>query len=102
MPSRLHSQVKYNDFNPSNGALIAASTSLSRCEFSDPYFGEENENVTMERETLSHIDVLIVGAGLGGLFAAIECYRQGHSPRVIESKNELECLGQFSFIDVKV
>lgn len=60
------------------------------------------ENVNMEREALSHIDVLIVGAGLGGLYAAIECYRQGHSPRVIESKNELEGLGQSSFIDIKV
>lgn len=65
-------------------------------------FGDKMENVNMEREALSHIDVLIVGAGLGGLYAAIECYRQGHSPRVIESKNELEGLGQSSFIDIKV
>ena len=64
-------------------------------------FGDKMENVNMEREALSHIDVLIVGAGLGGLYAAIECYRQGHSPRVIESKNELEGLGQSSFIDRK-
>ncbi|KAK5062912.1 hypothetical protein LTR84_004988 [Exophiala bonariae] len=49
----------------------------------------------MKREALSHIDILIVGAGLGGLYAAIECYRQGHSPRVIESKPELEALGDF-------
>ena len=47
----------------------------------------------MEREALSHIDVLIVGAGLGGLYAAIECHRQGHSLRVIESKTELDRLG---------
>ena len=51
----------------------------------------------MRREALSDIDVLIVGAGLGGLYAAIECYRQGHSPRIIESKNEVERLGQCPF-----
>ena len=50
----------------------------------------------MKRETLSDIDILIVGAGLGGLYAAIECHRQGHSPRIVESKSELEGLGGFS------
>ena len=47
----------------------------------------------MEREALSNIDVLIVGAGLAGLYFAIECYRQGHSPRIIESKSGVELLG---------
>ncbi|KAK6382281.1 hypothetical protein LTS17_004168 [Exophiala oligosperma] len=49
----------------------------------------------MQREALSNIEVLIVGAGLGGLVAAIECYRQGHSPRVVESRNEAEGVGDF-------
>lgn len=52
----------------------------------------------MQREALSDIDVLIVGAGLGGLVAAIECYRQGHSPRVVESRNDVEGLGEGGFI----
>ena len=56
----------------------------------------------MEREPLSHIDVLIVGAGLGGLYAAIECYRQGHSPRIIESTDAVEDLGQSLFLHIKV
>jgi monoamine oxidase len=47
----------------------------------------------MQRESPSGIKVLIVGAGLAGLYAAIECYRQGHSPQVIESKNEIDALG---------
>lgn len=47
----------------------------------------------MQREPPSNIKVLIVGAGLAGLYAAIECFRQGHSPQVIESKNEVESLG---------
>ena len=32
----------------------------------------------------SGINVLIVGAGVGGLTAALECHRKGHSVRVIE------------------
>ena len=51
----------------------------------------------MQREPPSHIDILIVGAGLGGLYAAIECHRQGHSVRVLEGKPELEGLGLTPF-----
>lgn len=47
----------------------------------------------IKREAPSGIDVLVVGAGLGGLFAAIELYRQGHDVRIIESKPRLEALG---------
>lgn len=32
----------------------------------------------------SGINVLIVGAGVGGLTAALECHRKGHSVRIIE------------------
>ena len=32
----------------------------------------------------SGIDVLIVGAGVGGLVAALECYRKGHNVRIWE------------------
>ena len=49
----------------------------------------------MERESLSGIEVLVVGCGLGGLFAAIELYRQGHSVRMIELKSKIEGLGKF-------
>ncbi|KAH7050212.1 putative MAK1-like monooxygenase [Macrophomina phaseolina] len=39
------------------------------------------------------IDVLIVGAGFGGLTAAIECHRQGHNVQIYESFPELKSLG---------
>lgn len=37
--------------------------------------------------------VIVVGAGFGGLTAAIECHRQGHSVTIFESFPELKVLG---------
>lgn len=39
------------------------------------------------------IKVIIVGAGFGGLCAAIECHRQGHNVEIYESFKELKVLG---------
>ncbi|CEF78546.1 unnamed protein product [Fusarium graminearum] len=39
------------------------------------------------------IKVIIVGAGFGGLTAAIECHRQGHDVEIYESFPELKVLG---------
>ncbi|PSN59451.1 FAD/NAD(P)-binding domain-containing protein [Corynespora cassiicola Philippines] len=39
------------------------------------------------------IRVIVVGAGFGGLTAAIECIRQGHSPVIYESFPSLKILG---------
>jgi 2-polyprenyl-6-methoxyphenol hydroxylase-like FAD-dependent oxidoreductase len=41
----------------------------------------------------SGIKVVIVGAGFGGLTAAIECHRQGHDVEIYESFPELKTLG---------
>lgn len=48
-------------------------------------------------EPPSGIDVLVVGAGLGGMVAAIELKRQGHNVSIIEAKSKLEGLGSFHF-----
>jgi len=37
-----------------------------------------------KRSQPSGISVLIVGAGVGGLVAALECWRKGHEVRIIE------------------
>ncbi|PVH68080.1 putative MAK1-like monooxygenase [Cadophora sp. DSE1049] len=39
------------------------------------------------------INVVVVGAGFGGLVAAIECHRQGHSVSIYESFPALKVLG---------
>ncbi|KAJ6126698.1 hypothetical protein N7523_002310 [Penicillium sp. IBT 18751x] len=37
-----------------------------------------------ERQPASGINVLIIGAGVAGLFACLECWRQGHDVRIVE------------------
>ncbi|KAL1842827.1 hypothetical protein VTK73DRAFT_3021 [Phialemonium thermophilum] len=47
----------------------------------------------LERLSPSGIRVLVVGAGFGGLTAAIECHRKGHDVTVLEKVSELRPLG---------
>jgi glycine/D-amino acid oxidase-like deaminating enzyme len=46
----------------------------------------------------SGIDVLIVGAGLAGLTAAIECTRKGHKVRVLERHDQISTMGDMYFM----
>ena len=39
------------------------------------------------------ISILIVGAGLAGLFCALECKRQGFAPIVLESRDVVQSVG---------
>lgn len=41
----------------------------------------------------SGIDVLIVGTGLAGLVAALECVRKGHTVRVLEKNGSINTNG---------
>jgi succinate dehydrogenase/fumarate reductase flavoprotein subunit len=43
------------------------------------------EASTLQRYPPTGIDILIVGGGLGGLTAALECYRKGHNVRILEA-----------------
>jgi len=40
------------------------------------------------------IDVLIVGTGLAGLTASIECARKGHNVRMLERMNDINTAGE--------
>lgn len=44
----------------------------------------------------SGIDVLIVGTGLAGLTAAIECTRKGHNVRILERNSTINTAGKSS------
>ena len=44
------------------------------------------------------IDVLIVGTGLAGLVAALECTRKGHNVRVLERNATINTAGVHLFI----
>lgn len=41
----------------------------------------------------SGIEVLIVGTGLAGLVAALECTRKGHNVRVLERSDSINTAG---------
>jgi NADPH-dependent 2,4-dienoyl-CoA reductase/sulfur reductase-like enzyme len=54
---------------------------------------------TMETKPLGSyektgIDVLIVGTGLAGLVAALECTRKGHNVRVLERNADINTAGK--------
>ena len=52
-----------------------------------------DEVSAIKRYPASGIRVLVVGAGLGGLFAAIELYRKGHDVEVVEAREAIDELG---------
>ena len=45
------------------------------------------------------IDVLIIGTGLAGLTAALECIRKGHNVRVLERNSDINTAGMFLFLE---
>jgi cation diffusion facilitator CzcD-associated flavoprotein CzcO len=57
---------------------------------------------SMAQRPPSGIDVLIVGTGIGGLFAAVEMHRKGHSVRVIEAKDGLEEAGKNPWCQLEI
>ena len=50
---------------------------------------------SVERYPETGIDVLIVGAGVGGLTAALECYRKGHNFRIYEREPNISTAGKY-------
>ncbi len=57
-----------------------------------PFIGDMQSNPVGSYPD-SGIDVLIVGTGLAGLTAAIECVRKGHNVRVLERNNDINTAG---------
>lgn len=55
-----------------------------KLEFSQTNPTPANGHSDVHCDPPSRINVLIVGAGVGGLVAAIECHRKGHNVRIWE------------------
>lgn len=56
-------------------------------------FIEDNGSKPVGSYPSTGIDVLIVGTGLAGLTAAIECVRKGHKVRVLERNSDINTAG---------
>ena len=81
----IHSVKEVNGYNNTNGVY--------------PVVNGHARGSEMKCEPPSGIDVLVVGAGLGGMFAAVELQRQGHQVKILEAKEKMEGLGKaFSLI----
>ncbi len=85
-------------------AIVAGRTSASvdiRSQIFLPNFASETEKEARNRlvhrvkmqKPKTGIKVIVVGAGFGGLTAAIECHRQGHDVEIYEAFPELKVLG---------
>jgi len=54
-------------------------------------------NVSAPDQNIAHphpqpttgISVLIIGAGVGGIMSALECWRKGHTVRIVEQRHWL-------------
>ena len=63
--------------------------------------GKEGEDVKpLGSYPETGIDVLIVGTGLAGLTAAIECVRKGHKVRVLERDSAINTAGMIGIGDL--
>lgn len=56
------------------------------------------ETVTLPNST--GVTVIIVGLGIAGLTAAVECHRRGHSVIGFEKKEDHHWLGRFALGEV--
>lgn len=54
---------------------------------------DSKRELSVERYPLTGIDVLVVGAGIGGLTTALECYRKGHNVRLYEREPSISTTG---------
>jgi 2-polyprenyl-6-methoxyphenol hydroxylase-like FAD-dependent oxidoreductase len=46
------------------------------------------------------IDVLIIGTGLAGLVAALECTRKGHNVKVLERSADINTAGEMDQLNM--
>jgi len=57
---------------------------------------ETTRQGSVDRYSETGIDMLIVGAGVGGLTTALECYRKGHNVRIYEREPSISAAGKYN------
>lgn len=61
-----------------------------------------SQSIVPEKSAPSGISVLVIGAGVAGLMASLECWRKGHEVRVIEKSATRILSGKSNAINVRV
>ena len=59
--------------------------------------GRYENAVHPDRQPLTGISILIIGAGVGGIISALECWRKGHTVRILERSHGPVETGQFKY-----
>lgn len=68
---------------------------IQKIEVPDSVTAGSGLQSSVKRYPLTGIDVLVVGAGVGGLTAALECYRKGHNDRIFERELSISAAGEY-------
>lgn len=68
------------------------SEDVANVKLSDENGGPFDDEVKCAAST--GINVLVIGGGIGGLTAALECHRKGHAVRVFERSPKASAAGK--------
>jgi NADPH-dependent 2,4-dienoyl-CoA reductase/sulfur reductase-like enzyme len=88
MDSAINSTAQANGHNPTNGHAMNGSQPVANGNGTLP------DSKPLGSYPPSGIDVLIVGTGLAGLTASIECVRKGHNVKVLERNASINTAGK--------
>lgn len=88
MDSAINSAQQANGHNPTNGNITNGSHPVANGNGTLP------ESKPLGSYHSSGIDVLVVGTGLAGLTASIECVRKGHKVKVLERNSSINTAGK--------
>ena len=86
-------------YNGTNGATSNGVATLVDASFQED-LPLRTSTPSVKRYPKSGISILVVGAGVGGLLAALECWRKGHDVRVLEKSSTHVMTGLWFSIEV--
>jgi NADPH-dependent 2,4-dienoyl-CoA reductase/sulfur reductase-like enzyme len=77
-----------------NGAVKANGKPIANGHSQGDFVNGHTESKPLGSYPPSDIDVIIVGTGLAGLTASIECVRKGHNVKVLERNATINTAGK--------